>query len=193
MEEKDIIKKLSKMIEPERLLHSIGVSKSAKELAPVYGIDADKAVIAGLLHDCAKDFNHDELIEKCKEYGIEPDWISIRQRGLIHGPLGARIAKQVFSVEDPDILSAIEFHTFGKKDMSILEKVIYLSDLIEEGREFDGVEKLRSLARTDLDAAMIKALDSAIIKTITKGGLIHPNTLEARNYLIENKVLKNKF
>ncbi len=192
MQENEIVEKLARMLEPKRLQHSIEVKKSARELALIYKEDADSAALAGLLHDCAKGFDDDELLQKCREYEIELDWISKCQKGLIHGPLGAKIARYEFGVEDSRILSAIEYHTYGRKGMTVLEKVIYLADLIEPGRSFPGVEDLRALAYKDLDGAMLKALDGSIILIISKRGLIHPNTLDARNDLIKELKLRNK-
>ena len=188
MDEKVILEKLAKRIEPKRLQHSIGVKECAKELALLYNADGDRAALAGLLHDCAKGFNEVGLIQKSKEYGIELDQVSIYQKGLIHGPLGAKIACHEFGISDPDILSAIEYHTYGKRDMTVLEKIIYLADLIEPGRCFSGVEELRSLAYKDLDSAVLKALDNTIVLVISRGGLVHPNTLEARNSMIMSQI-----
>ncbi|HZJ56733.1 MAG TPA: bis(5'-nucleosyl)-tetraphosphatase (symmetrical) YqeK [Clostridia bacterium] len=188
MDKKQIIDRLSEMLEPKRLQHSIRVMECAERLARLHGVDEDKAVIAGLLHDCAKGFSGEALIERSKEYGIELDEISLYQRGLIHGPLGAGVASRVFGIEDLDILSAIEHHTYGKKDMDELEMVIYLADLVEPGRTFEGVDELRALASEDLEGAMLKALDDIIALVMAKGGLIHPNTLEARNSIILNKL-----
>jgi len=111
---------------------------------------------------------------------------------LIHGPVGAKIATDLFKITDRDILSAIEYHTYGKKNMTKLEKIIYLADLIEEGRDYPGVEELRALAERDLDRAVLKALDNSIIHVIAKGGLIHPNTIEARNYIINKLNIKKE-
>ncbi len=187
MDERQIINKLTEMLEPKRLRHSIRVMECAKRLARLHNADEDKAAIAGLLHDCAKGFSGSELILRSKEYEIELDEISLCQRGLIHGPLGARVANDIFGIDDLDILSAIEYHTYGKRDMKLLEMIVYLADLIEPGRTFEGVDELRALALEDLQGALLKALDDTIKLVIARGGLIHPNTLEARNSIILNK------
>ena len=185
MEEKEIVIKLGHLLDEERIEHSIGVKECAAELAKIYNEDVSKAAIAGLLHDCAKGFDDHQLIQKSKEYNVKLDPISVLQKELIHGPLGAKIAKHLFNIKDKDILSAIEYHTYGRKDMTVLEKIIFLADLIEPGRDYPGVEKLRALAEKDLDRAVLKALDNNIIYIVTKGQLIHPNTIEARNYIIK--------
>jgi predicted HD superfamily hydrolase involved in NAD metabolism len=191
VDEKVIIEKLAGLISPERLKHSIRVKEQARELAFFYNEDVDKATLAGLLHDCAKGYRGHELIQKSKEYGVEVDGISIYKKGLIHGPLGAKVAYHLFKVKDPYILSAIKYHTYGRKDMTMLEKIIYLADLIEPDRNFRDVEKLRVLAFKDIDEALLKAMDDTIALMISRDDLIHPNTLEARNSLIlSRKVLQ---
>ncbi len=192
MEEREILIKLGQLLDADRIKHSIGVKESAMKLASIYNEDVSKAAIAGLLHDCAKGFDDDLLIQKVKEYDIKLDPISLSQKELIHGPLGAKIANHVFKIKDMDILSAIEYHTYGKKNMTRLEKIIYLADLIEPGREYPGVKELRALAENDLDRAVLKALDNSVIHVIAKGGLIHPNTIEARNYIINELNIKKE-
>lgn len=192
MEEKEILKKLGQLLNADRIKHSIGVKECAIRLAGIYNEDVYKAAMAGLLHDCAKDFDGDQLIQKAKEYNIKLDSVSLSQKELIHGPVGAKIATELFKITDRDILSAIEYHTYGKKNMTKLEKIIYLADLIEEGRDYPGVEELRALAEKDLDRAVLKALDNSIIHVIAKGGLIHPNTIEARNYIINKLNIKKE-
>lgn len=188
MDENLILEKLTKMIEAKRFQHSIGVKECAEELALLYDIDANRAALAGLLHDCGKGLNKADLIQKCKKYGIEPDPISFYQKELMHGPLGAKIAENEFGIRDSEILSAIEYHTYGKRNMTVLEKIIYLADLIEPSRSFQGVDELRTLAHKDLDKAVLKALDNSMVLVISKGRLIHPNTLEARNYMIMSQI-----
>ena len=192
VEEKEILKKLGQLLGADRIKHSIGVKECAVKLASIYNEDIGKAAIAGLLHDCAKDFDDDQLIQKAKEYDIKLDPVSLSQKELIHAPVGAKIAKHIFKIKDKDILTAIEYHTYGKKNMTKLEKIIYLADLIELGRDYPGVEELRALAENDLDRAVLKALDNSVIHVIAKGGLIHPNTIEARNYIINELNIKKE-
>lgn len=188
MDERHIIYKLTKLINPKRLEHSLGVKETAEKLAHIHGVDKCKASIAGLLHDCAKNFSPLELIEKSREYGIRLDEVSLNQTGLIHGPLGAKVAEDIFEIKDPDILSAIEYHIYGREDMTKLEKLIYLADLTEPGRTFKGVEELRLLSEKNIDEAMIKALGDSTILLISGGKLVHPNALKALNSLLIKKL-----
>ena len=102
----------------------------------------------------------------------------------MHAPLGAEIASKEYGVDDVEILDSIRFHTTGRENMGILEKVIFLADYIEPGRNFPGVEEIREQAFEDIDSAMTMALDKSLKFVISKGALIHPLTVKARNYMI---------
>jgi predicted HD superfamily hydrolase involved in NAD metabolism len=181
---KGIIERLSKMIDKNRLKHSLGVSRSAAELAERYGFDKEKAELAGLLHDCAKCLSYDDSIRLCKKYGYEPDSISKSNKALLHAPLGAFIAEDIFEIKDREVLGAIACHTTGKMGMTLLDKIICLADYIEEGRQYPGVAKVRSYAFRDINKALLTALELSIMHVIKRGWLLHPMTIEARNYLL---------
>jgi predicted HD superfamily hydrolase involved in NAD metabolism len=172
------------MISPKRFKHSLNVEKEALKLGEIYGADLEKCRIAAISHDCAKYFSDEELLKKAKEYGIEVDEIQMKFPQLLHSPVGAMYCKNVFEIEDEDILNAIKYHTTGRKDMSILEKIIYLADVIEEGRDFKGIEKIREKAYIDLDEALILSCNSTLKYIIEKNFLIHPLTIEFRNSLL---------
>jgi predicted HD superfamily hydrolase involved in NAD metabolism len=180
----EILEKLKKHLNRKRFVHSVNVMNTSIELAKKYKEDVEKASLAGILHDCAKDIRGEQLLNMCKEFGIERDFVTRIQPELLHGPLGRKIAHRDYGIEDEDILSAIEFHTTGSENMSMLEKIIYIADLIEPKRNFRGVKKLRRLTFRDMDAAIILSLDMIIKNVLKKGKLIHPNTINARNYLI---------
>ena len=156
----------------------------AVKLAEHYGADVKKAELAGLVHDCAKDLSMDECLELAKRHGYEPDEISLRNMSLLHAPLGAYLAKELFHIEDEEIQGAIAYHTTGRKDMTLLEKIIFLADYIEEGSSFPGVEELRELAFIDLNRAILTSLEFSIHNVMKRGRLLHPLTVEARNSLI---------
>ncbi|SHE81331.1 putative HD superfamily hydrolase of NAD metabolism [Caldanaerobius fijiensis DSM 17918] len=184
LSEQEISQRLEHMLTPKRYRHSLGVQATAVELASLYGADVYKASIAGLIHDCAKDLDADQIHALIKKYGLALDDIYLNQLELVHAPLGAALAKDLFDVQDEDILNAVRYHTTGRVDMNLLEKIIYLSDYIEPGRNFDGVNEIRQEAKQDLDKAVIMAMDSTIIYVIKKKGLIHTNTIDARNKLL---------
>ncbi len=180
----DIKEKLRTMLSPHRFAHSLGVEDMAVRLAERYGADVEKVRIAALVHDCAKEIPEEELIDRAHEYGLQLDEISIVEKALIHGPLGAKIAQAYFGIDDEEILHAIALHTTGGKDMNLIDKIIYLSDFIEEGRKYDGVAYLRELAFEDLNTALIKSFDNTIQYVVSLNSLLHPNTIFARNSLL---------
>lgn len=177
--------KISLMLSRERMQHTLGVQKVAIELAAQYDIDAYKAEIAALLHDCAKDIPESELLSKCNEYGVELDDISLLEPELIHAPLGAKMAQRDFKIQDEEILKAIECHTTGCIGMSKLDKIIFLADLIEPGRDFPGVSDIRRKAFENLDEAVVMAMDNKIGYVLTQKKLLHLNTIYARNYIVK--------
>lgn len=173
----------SKLLE-KRFVHSIGVMECAVELAKIHGADVDKAAIAGLLHDCAKNYSRDDMFSLCAKYRIHLDDVMKSSTGLIHGLLGAEIAMREYDVDDPDIYDAIYYHTIGKPNMSLLTQIIYIADGIEKNRHYDGVDRIRALAYENLDKALILQIDYTIKSVISKGGLLHTNTIDTRNYYL---------
>lgn len=181
----DVIKRLSTLIDEKRLSHSIGVSRCAAKLAEQYGADAEKAELAGLVHDCAKCLPYEESIRLCRKYGFEPDSITKANKALLHAPLGALLAEESFQIKDREILNAVACHTTGKQGMTLLEKVICLADYIEDSRQYSGVEDIRAFAWVDINRALLTALELSIRNVMDRGKLLHPITVEARNWLLK--------
>ena len=179
--------KLKSALPEKRYLHSIGVCETAVKMAKCYGADENKAYIAGRLHDCAKGLKNEEQIKMCNEYGIVLDEITRACLPVIHAPLGAEVAKAEYGIEDEEILRAIRLHTTGAPEMTILDKIIYIADMIEPTRSYNGVEELREAAFKNLDEAMLKALQFTLRFNIQKGTVIHPDTLSAWNSLLIHK------
>ena len=179
-----IIGRLGTLMDQKRLKHSIGVSRCAAELAEKYGVDTEKAELTGLIHDCAKCLSYDESMRLCQKYGFEPDEISKANKALLHAPLGAFLAEDIFRIQDREILDAIACHTTGKKGMTLFEKVICLADYIEESRQYPGVEDIRAYAFRDINKALLVALELSIRNVMDRGKLLHPMTVEARNDLL---------
>jgi predicted HD superfamily hydrolase involved in NAD metabolism len=175
---------LRNSIGEKRYHHSVGVMETAKELSAVYGCDVKKAGIAGLLHDCGRIEDDGVLLKLAMDSDIILDDITKNNPKLIHGYLGAEIAKNEYGINDREILDAIRYHTTGKPRMSLLEKIIYIADYIEPGREFPGVEDVRKLAYINLDESLLAAMDNTIKYIIENGWLLHNNTVMARNELI---------
>ena len=147
------------------------------------GHGTDKALIAGLLHDCAKDYPADMKRRFCKEYHIPVDDIMKKQIDLTHPFLGAEVAKREYGVEDEEILEAIRWHTTGKPDMTVLDKIIFIADYIEPNRKkFDGLETARKLTYEDLDKAMKYILESTIEYVKERNRNLHPYSIKALEY-----------
>lgn len=181
--------KLLKDIGIKRLEHSLRVLEISQELGNLYGADIEKVSLAALLHDCAKLEDKNNLLKRAYEFDIILDEIILNNQELIHGPLGAKIAKKKYDIDDREILEAIEYHTTGRINMSLIEKIIFIADYIEPKRNFIGIEEVRELAFLDLDESIILAMEQTIRFLLDGKKLISTHTIEARNHL---KILKLK-
>lgn len=171
-------------LEPERFNHVLGVVDSAAKLAEAYDGNIEKAVIGAMIHDCAKNMTDEEIMNIVESNGYEADWVSKRSPQLLHGLAGGLIGKNLMGINDGEIFEAVRYHTTGRRNMSLLDKIIYLADYIEPGRNFPGVEELRKLAFEDIDKAVLAALNNTIAHVIKKGQLLHTDTVDARNFFI---------
>ena len=182
--EKEMLHYLKLNLSESRLKHSLSVSETAVSLATNYGQNIESARIAGLVHDCAKNMTGPELLKMASEHEIHIDDIYTNNPSILHGLVGSIIAREVMGIQDDDILRAIKYHTTGRKNMSILEEIIYISDYVEPLRKFDGVEELRALSVINLDEAVIQSLENTIEYVIRQKELLHNDTIDARNYLL---------
>lgn len=180
----EIIKKLEKRLSGKRFSHSMGVAETAVALAKRFGSDVDKARLAGILHDCAREVPSNTLLQTAEASGIVLCDIERLEPVLIHAKLGARMAQAEYGVTDADILQAIALHTTGGPVMTPLDKIIFLADFIEPGRDYPGVDALRLLAKTDLNRAVLAACDQTISFLLEERRLLHPATIEGRNALL---------
>lgn len=178
---------LKDTLNSDRYDHTIRVVNEAKKLAALYGVDEEKAEIAALAHDCAKNMSYNELKRTCEKGNIIFTDDDLNSKPIWHAYAAVIIAKEEFKIDDEEILNAIKYHTTGRKNMTVLEKIIYLADYIEPGRTFEKIHEVRVLAYDkNIDAALIKAINNTIEFLISKGSIIHKSTIEARNYLIMN-------
>lgn len=171
------------MVRAKRIPHIMGTEEEAVRLAEHWGADPELARRAAILHDCTKYLELDEQLALCARYGVELDELEQRAVKLLHSKTGACIAKHVFG-EDEQVYRAIFYHTTGKADMSLMEKVIYLADYIEPTRNFDGVEPLRALAYENIDKALLMGMDMTIKEMEQRGSPVHKNTRGARDWLL---------
>lgn len=168
----------------KRYSHSLRVVETALKLGEIYNEDKENIKIAAKLHDCGKIRDKTQLLKMSNDFDIILDEYMKQNLELIHGYLGAKIAEKRYKVKNKEILNAIKYHTTGREDMTLLEKIIYIADYIEPGRNFDGVEEIRQMAFKDIDESIIMAMDKTIKFLIDNKNLIHRRTIEARNYLI---------
>ena len=181
-------RELQRRLKKGRFAHSIGVANTAVKLAKRFGVDETKAYIAGLLHDCAREFENDDLPAQAEARGIFIGEVERAMPLLLHAYISAKMISEVYGVNDAEISQAIWRHTVGARDMTKLDKIIYFADMIEPNRNYPGVEELRNLAETaDLDEIMLTAFSESIIFVVQKNSLVHPDTVAARNFLLLNK------
>ena len=170
------------MLDPRRIPHVLGTEEMAAALALRWGADEESARRAALLHDCTKKFDKGLQLALCRQYGIEPDAAERREGKLLHAITGAAVAYADFGVSG-EVRDAIRWHTTGKADMTLLEKIIYLADYIEPTRDFCDLTELRRLAFEDLDGALLLGFTMAVEDLAKKGMPVHPNSVLARDYL----------
>lgn len=154
-----IEKRLEKILSEKRFFHTKGVMYTAAALAMCHGADRKQALYAGLLHDCAKYLTGEEQIHQCRKYGLPVREIELQNPYLLHAKVGACFAQEKYGITDSEILSAITWHTTGKPEMSLLEKIVFTADYIEPARKtIEGLEEIRKLAFHDLDHAVYQIL-----------------------------------
>ena len=189
----DIRSRLKDVLKKSRYEHTLGVEFTSAALAMRYGVDLYKARMAGLLHDCAKNFTDEKLLELCKKYKLGISEAEKRIPYLLHGKLGAYLAKKEYKIKDTEILNAIEFHTTGRENMSMLEKIIFTADYIEPGRDkAPNLAKIRKMAFEDIDKDVLMIFDDTISYILSNNQELDSVTLNAYNYLKNELELKKK-
>jgi nicotinate-nucleotide adenylyltransferase len=173
---------LKERLSAKRYGHSLNVAVECRKLAEKYGEDPDKAYFAGLLHDICKELPDDEQKELVINSGFTYCREELETKSLWHAVAGAGFVKKEFGVEDIDILNAIRFHTVGRAGMSRLEEIVYLGDLISADRDYKDVDRMRKLAYTSLNEAMLEAFAFSMKSVVKKGGLIPICTAEGYNF-----------
>lgn len=193
MELNEIRKRLKKELDKGRYEHTKGVMYTAGCLAMAHEYPIEQAMLAGLLHDCAKCIPNDEKIKICEKHDIPITPIEYESPYLLHAKLGAYLAETEYEVKNPQILHAIKVHTTGEPDMSILDKIIYIADYIEPERDkAPNLAYVRKLAFQDLDACMAEILRDTLKYLSGRGGSVDPMTKMTydyyEQYLIDNNI-----
>ena len=182
---KEFLEILKTRLTPQRLYHSICVAEKAKELAEIFGGDTEKAYTAGLIHDIMRYEPPEKMIELIESDGQVLTESEKKITVTLHAVAGEVYLRKVLGVTDGEILSSVRYHTTGKEDMTLLEKIIYAADLTSADREYPDVQEVRALAEKDLDRTVLRGLSFTIEDNARKCRPIHIDTVKAFNYLAE--------
>ena len=176
---------LQQSLKPKRYEHSVRVYETALKMAEHFHADVKKVAIAALIHDCGRQISKEQSVAKAKELGILVDPVEEAQPILLHAKLGVYYAVHKYGVDanDKEVLDAIRYHSTGTADMTDTAKIVFLADLIEPGRDFEGVEEIREASFQDLDRGMLLAYDNTIRYLLEDGLLIHPDAIAGYNQL----------
>lgn len=180
-----VLEFLRENLDDFRYGHSIRVMETAIELARIHGVDEEKAQMAGILHDSGKWKSREKTLQKVQDWGIILSEEERAEYNLVHGALSTYIAKNVFGIEDEDVLNAIKNHITGRPAMSDLEKIVYIADMIEPARNYEFIDDFRTMAKIDLDRTMYEILNENLAHLIRNDRYIAGTSLEARNYYLK--------
>jgi predicted HD superfamily hydrolase involved in NAD metabolism len=188
--DRDLLEKfLRENLKESRYRHSMGVEKMAVKLAELHGADAEKAAFAGRYHDLAKNFDTETMDAYIRKYDL-PEYL-LGNNALAHSKVGAAILEHEFGVTDEQILDAVRYHTTARKDMTLLEELIFVADVVEDNRTYSDLDYYQDLAYRDLDRACLEILDYTIGDLTAKGKVTDRDTLEARDWVF-NKIKETK-
>ena len=182
---------LKKRLSVKRYTHSVGVANTAARLAGMFNGDIERAYLAGLMHDYARELPEEELLELTAKHKLSTDGVELMQTSLLHGPVGAWLLEEEGLITDPQVLDAIRWHTTGHPDMDQLARIIYISDYIEPGRNFPGVDVLRQITNKDLNLGVLAGLDHTLGFLVQRNHFIHPLSIATRNRLLEEHVVED--
>lgn len=179
-EREELIQRVQMQMSEQRFKHVLGVEEMAIALAAKYGVSEEKASIAALTHDYAKERPNDEFKLIIERDNFDLDLLNY-SNAIWHGIVGASIVQRELGINDDEILEAIRLHTTGAAKMSMLDKIIYVADYTEPGRDFLGVQEARELAMRDLDEAVAFETQQTLLHLVKQGKKIYPKTIETYN------------
>lgn len=182
--------RLERVLSPESLAHALRTAALARELATLHGVDPDRAELVGLLHDVGDQYSDKQLLSLAEQYGIPLDLTEARIPRLLHAAVGAEVLRREWGVTDDELLDAVDVHVTGSSIMSPLAKVLFLADKLEpyRDRHYGGLDPIRALARSDLDAAVLKLYAWRVSELVDDGRPVDDKLIRARNVLIERMV-----
>ena len=175
--------KLEKELDKDRFQHTLGVMYTSAAMAMRYEADLEQALLAGLLHDCAKCIPGDKKIQLCEKHYLGVSEVERKNPSLLHAKLGAFIAEEKYHIKEREILDAVRSHTTGRPGMSLLEKIVYIADYMEPGRKkLPNMADVRKLAFTDIDACLYRILKDSLVYLNTRNISVYPMTQMTYEY-----------
>ena len=183
-EYKEIVKQ---SMSKSRYIHSVNVSKKAVELAKLYNADVKKCEVAGILHDITKEAVREEQLKLIEKSDIILTDLEMQTSKLWHAITGSIYVKDILKIEDTEIIDAIRYHTTGRANMGLIEKIIYTADFISDERDYKDVDVIRKLAEKSLEEAMLYGVSYTIKDLVNRGITVEPNTVDLYNELTLNK------
>ena len=185
-----LMAKITYMLKEKRITHSLEVADAAVTMGRAFGGDLVKLALAGLLHDGAKQMGNERLLTLGEVFGLLTDPVEKDDPSLLHGPVAAWLAQYEWGIDDPVILEAIRLHTTGGAGMSKEACIVFMADLIEPGRDYQGVDVLRRLCREDLWAAMVEALTQTLEYLERAKKPLHSGTMRCLTWLREERSIE---
>ena len=180
---KEILNLLSSWLDEELFTHSLRVRDMAKEMAERFGVNIEKAALAGLLHDYGKGVKEIDIISEAKKLSVPVNYIEESDPYLLHAPVGAKLISSQLEIDDTDIINAVSRHTVGEPSMSKLDMIIYIADMIEPARTFPGLEEIRDFDGKRLIEVFELAYAHTLHHLVRRRKLIHPKSFEVWNWI----------
>lgn len=185
---KDIKKELEHDLDSKRYEHTLGVAYTAACLAMRYGYDMEKAYITGLLHDCAKCMSNKDKLEYCEKYDIPVTKVEHENPSLLHAKVGAEMSRRKYDIKDSEIYQAIMYHTTGHPQMTLLDKIIYISDYMEPHRdEAPNLDSVRKQAFIDINATLLTILKDSVTYLEKSDKTVDPMTMQTYLYYVKQE------
>lgn len=168
----------------KKFYHSVCTMERCVEYAKLYGVDVEKAKLVGIAHDIVKETPKEFKLEEAKKYGVAYDEYEEKSVGLLHAKVGAEVCRKAFGFSE-DMVNAVKYHTTGRVNMTLLEKITYLADATGKDREYEEAITTYEIAKKDLDKALLFFFKKTIEWTIEEEKILHPDTVKAYNYLLK--------
>ncbi len=179
----EILDLLANWLDEEFFTHSLRVRDMAKGMAEKFGVDTEKAALAGLLHDYGKGIKEIDIISEAKKLNIPVGYIEESDPYLLHAPVGAELISSQLGIDDSNIINAVSRHTVGEPSMSKLDMIVYIADMVEPARTFSGLEKIRDFDGKRLIEVFELAYTHTLCHLVRRKKLIHPKTFEVWNWI----------